>query len=201
MDFNSVAKVLRAWGGEALGQRLQEYRHLLQCWEAVVGPGVARQTRPLGIDDRRVLSVATTSATLSNDLTMRRRQILAKLNGLLSPPVVDIKFSSLRCQETQPNNPPPRVVDQKTLWRQHPSRIDQMRRTESEDGSSPPSAQAAFQQWAAGLQQLGGSLPLCPACESPTPPGELDRWSVCYLCATKTWANSLISPAPSDLSE
>lgn len=200
MDFNSLAKVLEAWGGEALGQRLREYRHLLHCWEQVVGAAVARQTRPLGIDERRVLAVATASATLSNDLTMRRRQILAQLNGLLSPPLVDIKFSSLRCQETQPNNPPP-IVDPETLWRQHPSRIDQMRRTESEDGSSPPSAQAAFQQWAERLQQLRGSLPLCPACAAPTPPGELDRWSVCALCATKAWPNSPISPAPPDLSE
>ncbi len=198
MDFNSLAKVLRAWGGDALGQRLQEYRHLLQCWGAVVGPAVARQARPLGIDDRRVLWVATSSAALSQDLTMRRRQILAKLNSHLSPEVVDIKFSTRSWTETEPSSPP-RVVDPETLWREHPSRIGHMRLAEIEaGGKSPLSAQAAFQQWAARLQQLGGSLPLCPACGSPTPPGELERWSVCALCATKAWSNDPVSPVPPD---
>lgn len=201
MDFNSLAKVLDAWGGEALGRRLGEYRHLLQCWEAVVGAAVARQAQPLGIDDRRVLWVATSSAVLSNDLTMRRRQLLAKLNGHLSPPVVDIKFSTRNWTETAPSSPPS-VVEPETLWLEHPSRINHIKLTEIDDRGEPPlSAQAAFQQWAARLQQLRGSLPLCPACASPTPPGELDRWSVCALCATKAWPNSPISPVPPDLSE
>ncbi|NEP50291.1 MAG: DUF721 domain-containing protein, partial [Moorea sp. SIO3C2] len=31
------------------------------------------------------------------------------------------------------------------------------------------------------------NLPLCPQCKCPTPPGELQRWDVCGLCAIKQW--------------
>jgi predicted nucleic acid-binding Zn ribbon protein len=30
-------------------------------------------------------------------------------------------------------------------------------------------------------------LPRCPQCQCPTPPGELERWSVCAVCATQRW--------------
>ncbi len=29
---------------------------------------------------------------------------------------------------------------------------------------------------------------LCPQCQCPTPPKELDRWSCCALCASKKWS-------------
>ncbi|WP_254567846.1 DUF721 domain-containing protein [Oscillatoria sp. HE19RPO] len=49
-------------------------------------------------------------------------------------------------------------------------------------------AQGTFQRWAQGVQARSQGLPLCPHCGCPTPPGELDRWSVCALCAAKQWS-------------
>lgn len=49
-------------------------------------------------------------------------------------------------------------------------------------------AQGTFQRWAAGVQARSQGWPICPHCGSPTPPGELDRWSVCALCAPKQWS-------------
>jgi predicted nucleic acid-binding Zn ribbon protein len=34
------------------------------------------------------------------------------------------------------------------------------------------------------MRSRGQTLPLCPQCQSPTPPGELARWTVCGVCMT-----------------
>ncbi|AOW99895.1 hypothetical protein BJP34_10915 [Moorena producens PAL-8-15-08-1] len=47
--------------------------------------------------------------------------------------------------------------------------------------------EAAFKHWAKMMQMRSQNLPLCPQCQCPTPPGELQRWDVCGLCAIKQW--------------
>jgi predicted nucleic acid-binding Zn ribbon protein len=78
------------------------------------------------------------------------------------------------------------------LWQRHPSRI-------SEDatltGSMAKDPQTAFRHWARTMRSRGQSLPVCPACQCPTPVGELKRWSVCALCATKRFAAPPSPPA------
>jgi len=37
------------------------------------------------------------------------------------------------------------------------------------------------------IQARSSHLPLCPQCQCPTPPGEIDRWRCCALCVTKQW--------------
>ena len=49
-------------------------------------------------------------------------------------------------------------------------------------------AQGTFERWAQRVQAQSLGLPLCPQCGCPTPPGELERWSVCALCAPKQWS-------------
>jgi predicted nucleic acid-binding Zn ribbon protein len=45
----------------------------------------------------------------------------------------------------------------------------------------------AFHHWEAQMRSRSRNFPLCPQCNSPTPLGELARWTVCSLCVTKQW--------------
>jgi predicted nucleic acid-binding Zn ribbon protein len=75
---------------------------------------------------------------------------------------------------------------QQQVWEQHPSRLpDQPRPPASELN---PSAQQQFQQYALRRQQQTRHLPLCPACQCPTPRGELERWGCCALCTRHCWS-------------
>jgi predicted nucleic acid-binding Zn ribbon protein len=55
---------------------------------------------------------------------------------------------------------------------------------------SPQSLKASInaQAWWQEVQERSIHLPLCSQCHCPTPPGEIDRWSCCALCATKKWS-------------
>ena len=77
-----MERILQAVEKQPVGQRLQQYRYLLQCWDKVVSPRVAAHTRPLYIS-RQVLSVATSNSVWAQTLTMQRHQLLQKLNALL----------------------------------------------------------------------------------------------------------------------
>lgn len=44
-----------------------------------------------------------------------------------------------------------------------------------------------FHDWAAQIQARSQRLPKCPRCGSPSPIGELQRWSVCSLCIAQDW--------------
>ncbi len=44
------------------------------------------------------------------------------------------------------------------------------------------------QAWWQEVQERSSNLPLCSQCCCPTPPGEIDRWGCCALCATKKWS-------------
>lgn len=44
------------------------------------------------------------------------------------------------------------------------------------------------QAWWQEVQERSHHLPLCSQCFCPTPPGEIDRWNCCALCATKKWS-------------
>ncbi len=44
------------------------------------------------------------------------------------------------------------------------------------------------QAWWQQVQDRSSHLPLCGQCQCPTPPGEIDRWGCCALCATKKWS-------------
>lgn len=59
---------------------------------------------------------------------------------------------------------------------------------DSRPNSRPVSEKRLSQSWWQKIQARSTHLPLCPQCQCPTPPGELDRWQCCSLCATKKWA-------------
>ena len=191
--MQSLNHVLNRLRSQVFTPEQQQFQTLCDCWGEVVGNTAAQYTRPIAIH-RGVLQVATASSTWSQDLTLRRMQILHKLNQRLMSPLQDIRFATGQWREKQhpdrqvATDSPLDEIEQ--LWEQHPSRISiGSRINHSLKLNSPGSASAVntFQQWAETLKERSQHLPICPQCNCPTPVGELERWSVCGLCALKDW--------------
>ena len=161
MSLKSINDILDVLEKQAKWQE-QPFQRLLKFWPEIVGPVVAANTRPLSIQ-RDVLSVATSSAAWAQNLTFGRSSLLLKLNKNLPTPLVDIRFSTAN-------------------W-EHPSYLgDEISRP---DVKPTKDVNAAFGHWTKIMRSRSHGLPLCPQCQSPTPPGELQRWEVCSVCAAK----------------
>jgi predicted nucleic acid-binding Zn ribbon protein len=185
MDFKSLDQLLKNVAGLPIAQKIKEHQQLLQAWQQAVGPAIAKVTRPIAID-RDILSIATASAVLAQDLTFKRRQILVKLNPHLTTPVRDIRFSAQKWTEAQTSNGRSPLTEPQTLLSQHPSRIDPpTEQIISAQNTPTATPQQAFQAWATRIQNQSKNWPLCPQCQCPTPPGELEHWKVCGICAVK----------------
>ncbi|TAF08171.1 MAG: DUF721 domain-containing protein [Nostocales cyanobacterium] len=182
MSLKSVNNILDILKLEAKWQE-QPFQRLLKCWQEVVGAKVAAQTRPLSIQ-RDVLWVATASAAWAQNLTFGRKTILFKLNQQLNPnlptPLIDIRFSTAEWKHSPlPNDQQPTISPQA-----HPSYLGESI-SESEVNPTAENARTAFENWARTRQERSQNLPLCPQCQCPSPPGELQRWGVCSPCAAK----------------
>ena len=180
MSFKSIDRILAI----ALQQsRLQQqpFQIALQYWSEVVGQAVAPHTQLLSIQ-RDVLWVATSSAAWAQTLTFERSRILTKLNTYLPTPLTNIRFSTAQWQRPE-TIAKDRATSKNFFAGAHPSDVET-----TLSAAKPPRAidsQAAFSQWVKTTQQKNHNLPLCPQCQSPTPPGELERWQVCCICAVK----------------
>lgn len=179
MSFKSVNDILGILEQKAKWQE-PPFQHVLKCWVEVVGAKVAAQTRPLSIQ-REVLWVATSSAAWAQNLTFGRNAILLKLNKKLLEPLMDVRFSTAEWKLTPlKENQSPTVSPL-----EHPSYLGAMSSSESQVKTAVDDAQTAFRDWARVMQERSHNLPLCPQCQCPTPPGELQRWLVCSPCAAK----------------
>ena len=177
MSFKSIDDILASIQKSAIWEQ-DLFPRLLKCWTEVVGAKVGVETRPVSIQ-RDVLWVATSSAAWAQNLTFQRRTILMKLNHKLSASLVDMRFSTaewtnLGKMGTQTN----------VLASEHPSYVPDDR-TGKRFIPNAENPQRAFENWAKMMQERSHHLPLCPECQCPTPPGELQRWDICSLCANK----------------
>lgn len=184
----------------------KQFKALVMCWPQVVGAAVAAQTRPIGLQ-RGTLIVATSSPAWAQNLAFERQHLLQKLQQklrtvILPEELTDIRFSTAQWA-SKGSGLSRNAVDSALVWRNHPSYLPpsvQDSATDSVNQPAPDTANAsspsptaprtAFQHWAARMQARSRHLPLCPQCQCPTPQGELDRWSMCGLCAPKTWTRS-----------
>jgi predicted nucleic acid-binding Zn ribbon protein len=178
MSLKSINDILNVLQKQAQWQE-QPFQRLLQCWEEIVGVVVAAHTRPLSIQ-RDVLRVATSSAAWAQNMTFGRQKLLLKVNKKLPAPLVDIRFSTAGWQRSPESNQPPTVSP-----REHPSYLGDLSSDRPDLTSKTMNPNAAFSHWAKTIQVRSHNLPLCPQCHSPTPPGELQRWAVCAICAAK----------------
>ncbi|BAZ91238.1 hypothetical protein NIES932_27450 [Raphidiopsis curvata NIES-932] len=190
MSLKSVNEIL---GILQIESRCQEepLLKLLNFWPEVVGVKVSRETRPLSIR-RHVLWVATSSAAWSQNLTFGRYAILLKLNQRLSqlqiPALTDIRFSTAQWNEIAQNQTQETVCGQ-----EHPSYLAQITNIKhtSQIGQPVGSVKMVFENWFRTKQVQNSHLPLCPQCHCPSPPGELERWSICSPCAAKVMYQNL----------
>ncbi|NES07251.1 MAG: DUF721 domain-containing protein [Okeania sp. SIO2F4] len=185
MDFQSLNQILGYLKIMERSPQQQHFQKLMECWEEVLGV-MASQTKPLYIE-RGVLYVATSSAALSQELSFQVPQLLQKLKHLLSISLDDIRFSPAQWHTGLPISQSTQA--EKDDWQEHPSMIPRLKKTPLAN-STPKNQnpQTTFQNWAKAIQKRSQTLPLCPQCQSPTPPGEIQRWSVCAICATKQWS-------------
>lgn len=183
MAWRSLNQVLGSFEQQPTWNHRQQFQRLLACWPEVVGAVVAGQTRPIALQ-RDVLQVATSSSVWAQNLMFERQRILDKLNARLRLSVKDIRFSTAHWY----NGGAETITSEaQKIWQQHPSRTGEPGFA-STPLATPKDATAAFQSWAGRVRSRSQHLPLCPACRCPTPQGELQRWSVCSLCAAKAWA-------------
>lgn len=178
MSFKDLDKILEIVTQQPQFEAYRQYCQLLKCWRSVVSASVVDRTRPLYIS-RQVLWVATASAVLAQELSLQRYALLKKLNTLLPEKLEDIRFSSAQWNsQALGASKLISVADDKTA---HPSHFEEM--LEPEGLQTDP--QQSFDRWVERIRQRSQSLPLCPLCQSPTPPGEIERWSCCTFCAAQ----------------
>ena len=187
--LKSLNHILGAVVNQPQWQEYQQFQHLLEYWPEVVGVAMAQQTRPYAIF-RDVLYVATSGSVWAQELNFKRRFILKKLNTHFSAPLIDIRCSTAGWQNRSATETLESEVSS-TTGQEHPSYVTQP------PSVTPPKrtvnlkdSQSVFQRWSVAMQTRSLSFPLCPQCQCPTPPGELQRWTVCGLCAAKQWQNS-----------
>jgi predicted nucleic acid-binding Zn ribbon protein len=183
MSFNSLPQLLNTISNQESWRGRKQFQQLLACWFDVVGAVVAAQTRPIVIQ-RRVLQVATSSSVWAQNLAFERHRILEKLNARLELGLTDIRFSTANWQADSSRSRVENFSETVILWREHPSLVTSNRyRLPRQPQSRDP--QTAFLNWARAVRAQSQHLPLCPTCHSPTPEGELIRWSICALCAAQ----------------
>ena len=195
-SLNSLDRILEKLEQQPGWEQYQQYRCLLKCWHAVVDSKIAENARPLYVA-RKILWVATSSSTWAQEISLRRYNLLKKLNTQLPFELVDLRCSPAgwHKQTVTPAN------FLSTEQQQHPSKVaidpitsspstdNNLQKLNSEQKQSQQLT-ASFQRWAQTIQARSHNLPLCPQCHSPTPNGELQRWDVCYYCTAQKWSQN-----------
>lgn len=185
MSFHSLERLLEDLERQPGWEQYRLYRQTLQSWSTLVGPNLARVSRPVKLV-RNVLYVATSSSVVAQDLTMKRYDLLEQIDRHLQANFVDLRFSPAK-------------------WHAHQSRFlstnqarkqaiiqDKVNKNTTSLNSHPDSdlnPQTALERLTKVIQQRCRDLPLCPSCQSATPIAELDRWQVCACCAARNWSD------------
>lgn len=182
MPLDNISQLLHQLEQQPTWKKHQQFRQVLKGWVQAVGPVVACQTQPVRLE-KGMLYVTAANPVWAQTLMFERLRILAKLNATVNPPLTDIRFSSGDWfGRSSPLSQG--MFGAGVRLENHPSFTT---RTEAVPTSRPKTALEAFQQWAKRHQAEAQRQPRCPRCTCPCPPGELQRWTVCCFCATKSW--------------
>lgn len=180
MSFQPLQQILNHLEQQPSWETHRQYRRLVAVWTQVVEPRVAKHTRPLYLANQ-VLWVATASSVWAQHLSLQRVSILKKLDLLLPDTVTALRFSSAHWSTTQVADSQGNSV--------HPSALPELEVSKPPSGNQDlKTAKVTFEDWAQAVQTRGAQLPLCPNCHCPTPPGELERWSLCACCIAQHWS-------------
>ncbi|NJM96871.1 MAG: DUF721 domain-containing protein [Phormidesmis sp. RL_2_1] len=189
MALEGLESLLKGLEDQASWQTQKQFRLVLTHWPKAVGFAVARKTRPVGIQ-RGTLYVATATAAWAQTLFYERFRVLEKLNRHQHQPLKGIRFSSAQWAQAQsPLRPNSQDIRHPSYLGNVPSGPQAKADADAEDDHAiaPLTPIAAFQRWAYAMQHLQTAQVLCPRCHCHCPPGELERWSICAVCAAKQW--------------
>lgn len=173
MSLHSLAKILAVITQQAGWEEYRHYDQVLQLWPKIINPRLLEQTRPFSLS-RGVLSVATSSAALAQELSLQRHSLLKRLNSQLETPLSDIRFSAARWQQDSQLIPLEAIAP--NSLRDHPSYVTPEKPPEN------PQQPDILETWSQKIRHRTRSWPICPRCQSPTPSGELERWQCCAFC-------------------
>ncbi|NJN88114.1 MAG: DUF721 domain-containing protein [Leptolyngbyaceae cyanobacterium SL_7_1] len=190
MTFQSLHQVLNTIEAQDAWKARQQLQQVRTAWLEVVGQVVSQHTRPIAIHNH-TLKVAASGSAWAQTLCFERHRILAKLNCRLSASLTDIHFSTAHWHTTTTRSSQPTEGEV-----QHPSWVGCS--TDRTPHPEPGNANVAFRQWATQVQMRSQPLPLCPQCQCPTPPGELDRWSICSICVAQQVSKATVAPIKDD---
>ena len=182
MTFKSIDNVLDAIAKQPSWEKQRQYHQVVEHWRKVVNNKVAKHTKPLYLQ-RQILWVATPNSVWSQNLSLQRYSLIKKLNQFLEKPIMDIRFSSARWYQKHQSG-----VNDISNLSLHPSSLNVDLEFSSPETSLPTTPQEAFQKWMETLKRRSHYLSTCPACNCPTPEGELKRWQVCACCAAKQFS-------------
>lgn len=202
-NFNSVEQILSQLEQQPGWEKFRDYRRLLKCWHQVVSQRTIKHTRPLQIT-RNVLWVATSSAAMAQELSFQRYSLLKRLNQQLPFTLKDIRFSTGGWTQEEIGD---RSIEDVVLFRtsqQHkltksPTKPTDLKAQDLKQISSATQAKIAAQKYLTAMKKnaASSSLPVCPGCGCLTPIGEIERWSLCYLCTAQKWSQeSSLPPFP-----
>jgi predicted nucleic acid-binding Zn ribbon protein len=183
MSLRSVEEILKFVTQQPNWETYRQYCHLVECWRSLVSPQVLQHTRPLAIS-RQVLWVATSSAAWAQNMALQRYSLLNRLNPMLAEPLADIRFSSALWHNIPPN--PSDGTKAVPSGQPHPSDLPSNWLADEKDAlSNDDRSGTSFDRWVEKIRLRAQNLPSCPRCQAPTPPGELQRWNCCALCANR----------------
>lgn len=179
MSFEGLQAILGGIEPHYQSHERQQLQRIVGIWHELVNESIAKNTQPTAIQ-RNVLEVATSSPVWTQTLVFERPRLLKKIRERLSIDLSDVRFSTVQWRPPQPETPV-----ESDPWQSHPSRIQEQSSEVQTQLALFSNAKSSFDRWSSIVQSRAQHLPLCPECHSPTPPGELDRWSVCAICAAK----------------
>ncbi|GAP97355.1 DciA family protein [Leptolyngbya sp. NIES-2104] len=179
MSFERLHAILGAIEPHYQSSERQQLQRILEIWHEIVNDAIADHAQPTAIQ-RNILEVATESPVWTQTLVFERPRLLKKIRERLAIDLSDVRFSTVQWRPQTAETPV-----ESDPWQSHPSRIPEQSSEVQTQLALFSNAKSSFDRWSSIVQSRAQHLPLCPECGSPTPPGELDRWSVCAICAAK----------------
>ncbi len=95
MTLTPIAKITIEVQTQPGWEGVRDWGYIIHAWESIVSPAIASRSRTKSIA-REVLTIATTSASLTHQLTFGRQSLCRQLNDRLAgtlPPFVDLRFA------------------------------------------------------------------------------------------------------------
>jgi predicted nucleic acid-binding Zn ribbon protein len=97
MSLTPIAKIAIEVQTQPGWEGVRDWGFIIRAWESTVSPAIASRSRPKSLS-RDILTIATTSASLTHQLTFGRQSLCRQLNDRLAgalPPFVDLRFASI----------------------------------------------------------------------------------------------------------